>query len=541
MGPTGYPAAGGGASTPDYAAYHDTEWGFPVADDRRLFEKICLEGFQSGLSWLTILRKRDNFRAAFADFDIERIASFDETDIARLLDDAGIVRHRGKIEATINNAQRAVEMLEERPSLAGYFWSFEPSATERPASLTIESLMTLTQTPASVALAKDLKRRGVAVRGPHHGLCVHASHGSRQRPPRGMRCSLRRRVRSSRLRGAAMSDAILQQFDLGMQWPTPDPFLFCAHHRDAYPPSDGALAPNASLQGRTIGEDFANVDGWNMYHGSVVPGFPQHPHRGFETITYLRNGWCDHSDSLGATARFGNGDVQWMTAGRGINHAEMFPLLSENGGNPLELFQIWLNLPATDKMVEPYFTMIWDEAVPTVEVSEHSWVKLIAGSVGDTSGPSAPPNSWAARPEAGVTIWHVHLAPGDRWALPAEPTAGHRRTVYGFEGAGLTIDGVAQPPATGAAVDPARNLVLAAGPEPVEVMVLGGSPIGEPVAQYGPFVMNTEAEIRQAVTDYQSTQFGGWPWPTADPTHGVEPVPFARHADGREEHPSRRR
>jgi DNA-3-methyladenine glycosylase I len=155
-----------GDSAPEYRVYHDTEWGMPVADDRRLFEKLCLEGFQSGLSWLTILRKRDAFRRAFAGFDFEKVAGFDDRDVARLLGDAAIVRHRGKIEAAISNAGRAVELVEAEGSLAAYIWGFEPSAATRPARLTRAALMELTATDESRALAKDLKRRGWRFVGP---------------------------------------------------------------------------------------------------------------------------------------------------------------------------------------------------------------------------------------------------------------------------------------------------------------------------------------------------------------------------------------
>ena len=155
-----------GDSAPEYRAYHDTEWGFPVGDDRRLFEKLCLEGFQSGLSWLTILRKREAFRRAFAGFDFERVARFGERDVERLLGDAGIVRHRGKIEATINNARRAIELVEAEGSLAGYVWRFEPDAGARPKRLTWEVLREMATTDESRALAKDLKRRGWRFVGP---------------------------------------------------------------------------------------------------------------------------------------------------------------------------------------------------------------------------------------------------------------------------------------------------------------------------------------------------------------------------------------
>jgi DNA-3-methyladenine glycosylase I len=153
-------------SDPAYVAYHDTEWGVPTHDDRALFEKICLEGFQSGLSWLTILRKRENFRLAFAGFDFERVARFNGHDVRRLLKDAGIVRHRGKIESTINNARRCEDLVEEFGSLGNYVWRFEPAARARPKRLTWDVLKTMATTPDSIALSRDLRRRGWTFVGP---------------------------------------------------------------------------------------------------------------------------------------------------------------------------------------------------------------------------------------------------------------------------------------------------------------------------------------------------------------------------------------
>jgi DNA-3-methyladenine glycosylase I len=165
-GDDGKPRCFWGASTPDYAVYHDGEWGRPVADDFRLFEKICLEGFQSGLSWLTILRKRENFRRAFAGFDFNQIAKFGEKDVARLLEDAGIVRHRGKIESTINNARRAVELVGKEGSLAGFVWRFEPDPKNRPQRFDWATLSAMPKTPESTALSKELKKRGWSFVGP---------------------------------------------------------------------------------------------------------------------------------------------------------------------------------------------------------------------------------------------------------------------------------------------------------------------------------------------------------------------------------------
>jgi DNA-3-methyladenine glycosylase I len=165
-GPDGKLRCFWGISTPDYVDYHDREWGYPVTDDRRLFEKLCLEGFQAGLSWLTILRKREAFRRGFAGFDPAAVARFGARDVTRLLGDAGIVRHRGKIESTINNAARALEVIAEHGSLSSYVWGFVPAASERPRVVTRAALRTMTQTPTSVTLSKDLKRRGWTFVGP---------------------------------------------------------------------------------------------------------------------------------------------------------------------------------------------------------------------------------------------------------------------------------------------------------------------------------------------------------------------------------------
>lgn len=338
---------------------------------------------------------------------------------------------------------------------------------------------------------------------------------------------------------------VIQTFPLGNQWPTIDPFLFVAHHRDAYPNGTESMTPDASIDGRPIGQDFGDIDGWNMYHGSTVPGFPQHPHRGFETISYVRQGLIDHADSLGATARFGRGDVQWMTAGSGIVHAEMFPLVNQQDDNPMEMFQIWLNLPAADKMVDPYFTMLWSEDVPTVTHTDGAGrgteVTIIAGELAGAQPSAPPPNSWASRSEAAIGLWHVVLEPHATWTLPTA-SADAARVLYAFAGSTLTVtdkhDHSTEISAgTGAAVDAAQPATLTAGSGGMEMLIMQGRPIGEPVARYGPFVMNTNEEIEQAFADYRRTQFGGWPWPSDDPVHDRSAGRFAIHPDGRREDP----
>jgi quercetin 2,3-dioxygenase len=326
---------------------------------------------------------------------------------------------------------------------------------------------------------------------------------------------------------------VLQTVPLGFQWPTADPFLFCVHHVDDYPAGNEQMGPAGTLEGREVGNDFAGIDGWRMYHGTTVPGFPQHPHRGFETVTFVRSGFIDHSDSLGATARFGRGDVQWLTAGKGVVHSEMFPLLDENRPNRTELFQIWLNLPAANKMVEPYFTMLWNEDLPHRLIRDSDGrttdITVIAGELEGLRPPPPPPDSWASQPDADVAIWHVVAEADARFTLPPTARPETVRTAYVFEGS-VRIDDREITAPTGVVLRVDENVEIAAGAGGAEVLVLQGRPIGEPVAQYGPFVMNDEAGIEQAFADYRETGFGGWPWPADDPVHARDADRFAKTA-----------
>lgn len=329
---------------------------------------------------------------------------------------------------------------------------------------------------------------------------------------------------------------ILESAPLGPRWPCLDPFLFCAHHDDSYPASDGRMGVEAvEFEGRDMGSDFSAKDGFSMYHGDSVPGFPGHPHRGFETVTLVRKGLIDHADSLGAAARFGGGDVQWLTAGKGIQHSEMFPLLNSDKPNPLELFQIWLNLPAKSKMVEPHFTMFWNENIPRLRYTDaagkNTTVTVIAGQLPGADQPlPPPPESWAADAGSDVAIWTLSLQPGARWTMPKAQGAQTHRMLYFFVGKSVQIDGVSVTSHAAMHVQAQRDLELVnTGDDLVELVLLQGKPIGEPVAQYGPFVMNTEQEIMQAMQDYRRTSFGGWPWGDNDPVHGDQHRRFARY------------
>ena len=302
-------------------------------------------------------------------------------------------------------------------------------------------------------------------------------------------------------------------------WTTVDPFLFCVFHNDMYPSGNAAMAPDPKLlRGRNIGSDFEGKDGWRMYHGDVWPGFPKHPHRGFETITIVKHGFIDHFDSLGASGRIGPGDVQWMTAGAGIQHSEMFPLLRSDAPNPMELFQIWLNLPKASKMAKPHFTMFWKEDIPVSVTTDpttgaKAHITVIAGSYEGTHALTPPPESFATNPDSVITILILQFESGSSLTLPPiapSATGTIARTLYFFEGKGLRVDGKEIPHYAAISLDERKACTVAAT-QPSRCLMLQGRNINEPVAQHGPFVMNTNAEIQQAFEDYRRTQFGGWP------------------------------
>ncbi|QNN58579.1 pirin family protein [Diaphorobacter ruginosibacter] len=339
---------------------------------------------------------------------------------------------------------------------------------------------------------------------------------------------------------------------LGSQLPGIDPFIFGAYHQDHYPRGNGRLGPDSELlKGREIGMDFSGKDGFSMYHGDTVPGFPAHPHRGFETVTIVRKGLVDHADSLGATARYGEGDVQWLTTGSGVQHGEMFPMVHENKDNTLDLFQIWLNLPAKRKMAKPDFTMFWAHDIPHVVLTDaqgrRSEVEVVAGDYAPADAAAAggqrlvkalppPPDSWASEPGADVAIWIIRIEPGASLVLPGAGSHA-RRALYLTTGSTLTVDGHRFDQRVMVEVRPDLPAPLRnEGDEVVEVLLLQGKPIAEPVAAHGPIVMNTQQEVAQAFRDYQRTEFGGWPWPSHAHTHGKEKR-FARHPDGRVEKP----
>jgi redox-sensitive bicupin YhaK (pirin superfamily) len=332
---------------------------------------------------------------------------------------------------------------------------------------------------------------------------------------------------------------IIEIQPLTTPWQTIDPFLFSMHHKDAFPKGSETMGPALdSLRGRNIGNDFSGREGWSMYHGETVPGFPAHPHRGFETVTFVTRGYVDHSDSHGAQGRYGEGDVQWMTAGKGLQHAEMFPLVNKDSENPLELFQIWLNLPAKDKFVEPNYKMLWSEEIPIVNhkdgAGKQTKIILVAGSYDKARSLAPAPDSWANKEENHVNIWNIKMEPEAIFEIP-KVSSSLNRSLYYYEGESVIIEDM---------LIKANHMIVLSGNENITIhnksknssfILLEGEPIGEPVVKYGPFVMNTEQEITDAFKDFNESAFGGWPWDSYDPLCSREKQRFALHEDGRME------
>ena len=314
-------------------------------------------------------------------------------------------------------------------------------------------------------------------------------------------------------------------------WPTIDPFLFCVHHNDKYPKATKNFTPDASFGGRNLGNDFSNAEGWSMYHGESVPGFPKHPHRGFETLTVINKGIIDHSDSLGATARFGDGDAQWLTAGDGINHSEMFPLFNEQSNNILDFFQIWINLPSYNKRVEPNFQMYWNKQIPKINVKDKkgiiSCVELISGKFEGKESQAAPPNSWANDINNHFAVWIIHLKSQGSFLIP-KAIQGINRSLYILKNTNIHLNDDSINPHSMVDLFSEQNVILKNNGHDTRILMLQGRPINEPIERYGPFVMNTRSEIREAFLDYNRTGFGGWKWPNSGPIHGKYKGRFAK-------------
>ena len=356
---------------------------------------------------------------------------------------------------------------------------------------------------------------------------------------------------------------------------TLDPFLFCVYHKDFYPPGDEEMGVRDE---RGDGSHFHPSVPYRFYHGHRIPGFPRHPHRGFETITATIDGIIDHADSVGNAGRYGGGDLQWMTAGSGIQHAEMFPLVNDDEANPSRFFQIWLNLPSWKKMSAPDFVMHWKDDVKKIR-SEGNEYEIIAwvgqfgdaaaaadddasskNSTGNSANTPTPKNSWASDEANDVGVFYVEIYAengSEELRIPrAKIGSEANRYLYFIEGEEMVINGREKVrKKTGAELDASQSFTVKCtkigstgnrnshsdsssnGQEGKNkccaFLILSGRPISEPVASQGPMVMNTNAELRQAFRDFDRTQFGGWPWKSNDVVFPREKPRFMR-VNGRE-------
>ncbi|MGX6977704.1 pirin family protein [Vagococcus elongatus] len=301
--------------------------------------------------------------------------------------------------------------------------------------------------------------------------------------------------------------------------PVQNPYILIARHVDDYPEGNGEMAPVEFPRDWQKGNDFTSGRGWNMYHGEYVPGFPAHPHRGFETITYAKNGIIDHFDSHGNYGRYGNGDIQWMISGRGLQHAEMFPLIETEKNNPFEIVQIWLNLPAHKKMVPPSYKMYWHENIPVIKLADKNpdknFLKVLVGSYNGVQAERPVENSYGYEEENHINVWDGKLEKGERFVIPSYPNDVKVQFYVGdgkFKVDDYLVD------RNSLLVYTSDSEITFTAEEDSEFMVFIGKEIKEEIYAYGPFVMNTKAEVVQAYEDFRKNQFGGWPWSSSAPT-----------------------
>lgn len=314
-----------------------------------------------------------------------------------------------------------------------------------------------------------------------------------------------------------------------------DPFIVTFHHLDHFPKGNGNMGPITMPHGKNNGSDFDPDARWRMYYGDQISGFPVHPHRGFETVTVMIQGFADHFDSKGSKGRYGEGDVQWMTAGAGVQHSEMFPMLSDDKENPMEMFQVWLNLPRKDKFAKPDYKMLWNEEIPVVREADASGrmvqVKVITGEYKGVKSLDPLPDSWAYNRDNHVGIWLITLDPKAEFTIPAVSKT-LNRVLYNYRGESIEIEGQEVGDDYYAELEGDRDIHVKNGNGVTKLLLLEGEPINEPVAAQGPFVMNTTDELRQTFADYRRTQFGGWQWGQDDPVNEKEAGRFASYNNG---------
>ena len=341
--------------------------------------------------------------------------------------------------------------------------------------------------------------------------------------------------------GKKRSGPVIRTQYLKLHWDTEDPFIFASHHEDDYPHGNTQQAPPLEeISGRNLGRDYKKMFGFRMYHGKVVPGFPMHAHWGYETVTVPEAGFIDHFDSLGNQGRYGNGDVQWVSAGSMYLHDEMYPLAYDDRRNPNDITQIMINLPLKDKGSEPEVRMMWSENIPIIEEKDENGkavrIKMIAGSYGGTD--ALPPNSvsWAAVKENHIRILLIKMSPDSMITLPAVPSS-INRNLYFVNGSKVKIGGEEYVSSQRFKLEGDKEVTLTNGDSEGTFWLLEGKPIGEKMSSFGPAVLRTDKEVREALQYIRKEEFNNWPWDLIDKFHPKGTERFIRFSDGREERP----
>lgn len=299
-----------------------------------------------------------------------------------------------------------------------------------------------------------------------------------------------------------------------------DPWVGKFHHIDNYPKGDGKEeVRDEDMKGHTPYKDLDENLDFRLYFGNKRPGFPVHSHRGFETVTIVLDGFVDHHDSLGDHGRYGAGDVQWMTAGKGIRHTEMFPLFYEDKENRTELFQLWLSLPSWNKMVEPDYKMLWKEEIPVIE-NESYRVDLITGKFAGQEGPKPTKASWAYDEKSNFRIMLIHLGENSEIKIDGvSPSL--NRNLYPYEGLYVYINDEKIQGKRHLKLKGEEDFIIKTGDSPSSLLLLEAEPLKEPIINDGPMIMNTMEEVLDGYRDFYENRYGDWPWDERDPYHQV--------------------
>ncbi len=335
--------------------------------------------------------------------------------------------------------------------------------------------------------------------------------------------------------GKKSSGPILKEQSAELHWDTVDPFLFVSHHYDLYPKGNELQAPPyAEVKGKELGQDYSNrFYGYRMYTGKVTPGFQLHSHWGYETITVVSQGYVDHFDSIGNQGRYGNGDVQWITAGGRYHHCEMYPLVHQDKDNPQLVTQILLNLPLSEKNTEPVVRTIWKEELSVIEGA--GWkTTVVVGEFGGKKGIEPPKNSWASDPNHHVLILRIEMEAGAAIEIPSSGSV--NRNIYSTEGP-ISVDDVPFPKRTRLKMDPSATVTVRMGDTPSEVWVLDGDPIDEKQVSWGPVILGTSKEVRDANNIIRQKEREEWPWQYVNQKQPLGTERFFRSADGSESRP----